>query len=101
VEGHHLRQAGEVVEGAGSEVGKHRGVGADLVVVTAGSEVAGHRRGAHDGRSATWGGFRLALSAGRLGSGWIPDDDDTTAHEETAAALVGVFIGARSRGVEW
>jgi hypothetical protein len=63
--------------------------------------VAGHRRGAHYGRSATWGGFRLALSVGRLGSGWIPDDDDTAAHEDTAAALVGVFIGARSRGVEW
>jgi hypothetical protein len=74
---------------------------ADLVAVTTGSKVADHQRGAHGGRSATRGGFRLALSRGWLGLGWVLDDDDAAAHEETAAALVGVFTGARSRGAEW
>jgi hypothetical protein len=41
------------------------------------------------------------MSGGRLGSGWVPDDDDAAAHEETATTLVGVFVGAQSRGVEY
>jgi hypothetical protein len=39
VEGNHRRQAEGAAEGTGSEVGEHRGVGADLSAATIGLEV--------------------------------------------------------------
>jgi hypothetical protein len=87
VEGHHWRQAREVVEGANSKIVELRGCGAVLVAAIPASKAAGRRRGARIGGwqwralASACGGRRLEYGNALVDEagtrGWLPGGGTT------------------------